>query len=93
MLRDLTRLCAAGAWRAALCILVLLALSCEQRTAPPAGTPTTTAPQTPPPVLQVGDPAPDFTLPGSDGRTYTLASFRGRQPVVLAWFAKAFTDG
>lgn len=43
--------------------------------------------------LKVGDPAPDFSLPGSDGRTYRLADFKGKQAVVLAWFAKAFTSG
>ena len=42
-------------------------------------------------VLRVGDPAPDFSLPGSDGNTYRLADYKGRQAVVLAWFAKAFT--
>ena len=35
--------------------------------------------------------APDFSVVGSDGRTYRLADFRGKQAVVLAWFAKAFT--
>ena len=45
------------------------------------------------PALTVGDVAPDFSLPGSDGKQYSLASYRGRQPVVLAWFAKAFTEG
>lgn len=43
--------------------------------------------------LRPGDPAPAFTLPGSDGRTYSLADFKGKQPVVLAWFPKAFTGG
>jgi len=43
--------------------------------------------------LKVGDAAPDFTLPGSDGKTYTLADYRGKQAVVLAWFPKAFTPG
>jgi len=43
--------------------------------------------------LAVGDLAPDFTLPGSDGRTYRLADYRGRSAVVLAWFPKAFTGG
>ena len=41
--------------------------------------------------LKVGDLAPDFSLPGSDGEIHELASYRGRQAVVLAWFAKAFT--
>ena len=43
--------------------------------------------------LKVGDPAPQFTLQGSDGRSYSLASYAGKQVVVLAWFAKAFTGG
>jgi peroxiredoxin Q/BCP len=43
--------------------------------------------------LAVGDPAPEFSLPGSDGRTHALASYRGKQVVVLAWFPKAFTGG
>jgi peroxiredoxin Q/BCP len=40
--------------------------------------------------LKPGDPAPPFSLVGSDGRTHTLANFRGKQAVVLAWFVKAF---
>ena len=43
--------------------------------------------------LKVGDPAPPFSLVGSDGRMYTLADYKGKQVVVLAWFAKAFTSG
>ena len=43
--------------------------------------------------LKVGDPAPDFTLKASDGKTYTLSDFKGRKAVVLAWFPKAFTGG
>lgn len=52
------------------------------------------APNEAPPVeLRVGDPAPDFKLPGSDGKTYRLADFRNKKLVVLAWFPKAFTPG
>jgi peroxiredoxin Q/BCP len=43
--------------------------------------------------LKVGDPAPDFTLQASDGKTYKLSDFKGKQAVVLAWFPKAFTQG
>jgi peroxiredoxin Q/BCP len=42
--------------------------------------------------LKVGDPAPAFSLPGSDGKTHSLADYRGKT-VVLAWFPKAFTGG
>ena len=44
-------------------------------------------------ALQVGDMAPDFSLTGSDGKTYKLSEFKGKQAVVLAWFPKAFTGG
>lgn len=43
--------------------------------------------------LKVGDPAPEFELPGSDGKSYKLSQFRDKQVVVLAWFPKAFTGG
>ena len=43
--------------------------------------------------LQVGDMAPDFTLQASDGETYKLVDFRGKQAVVIAWYPRAFTRG
>jgi peroxiredoxin Q/BCP len=49
--------------------------------------------QAPPVDLKVGDPAPDFALQASDGHTYKLSDFKGKQAVVLAWFPKAFTQG
>jgi peroxiredoxin Q/BCP len=42
--------------------------------------------------LNPGDTAPEFTMPGSDGKTHTLSDYKG-QVVVLAWFPKAFTGG
>ena len=50
--------------------------------------------QTPsgPVELKVGDKAPDFALPGSDGKVHTLSDYKGKT-VVLAWFPKAFTGG
>ncbi len=44
-------------------------------------------------ALEVGDKAPDFELPGSDGQVYRLSDYRGKQAVVLAWFPKAYTSG
>lgn len=43
--------------------------------------------------LKVGDDAPNFSLRGSDGKTHTLAEYKGKSAVVLAWFPKAFTGG
>lgn len=43
--------------------------------------------------LKVGDAAPNFALKASDGKTYKLADFKGKQAVVVAWFPKAFTPG
>jgi peroxiredoxin Q/BCP len=43
--------------------------------------------------LKVGEPAPDFTLKATDGKTYTLSDFKGKQAVVIAWFPAAFTGG
>ena len=46
-----------------------------------------------PKPLAAGDPAPAFSLPGSDGRTHALADHAGKRVVVVAWFPKAFTGG
>ena len=51
---------------------------------PPAAVPT---------VVKVGDMAPDFSLPGTDGKTHKLSDYRGKQAVVIAWFPRAFTQG
>ena len=42
--------------------------------------------------LAVGDMAPDFELPGTDGKSHRLSDMKG-EAVVLAWFPKAFTGG
>ena len=49
--------------------------------------------QTPAVELKVGDVAPDFSLPASDGKTYKLSDFKGKKAVVVAWFPKAYTSG
>jgi peroxiredoxin Q/BCP len=43
--------------------------------------------------LKVGDKAPDFSLKGTDGKTHKLSDFKGKQPVVVAWYPKALTGG
>jgi peroxiredoxin Q/BCP len=43
--------------------------------------------------LKVGDPAPEFNLRATDGKTYKLSDFKGKKNVVLAIYALAFTGG
>jgi hypothetical protein len=55
---------------------------------------TPVAAQAPPQThLKLGDPAPDFTLPSTAGKPVSLSEYRGKQPVVLAFFPAAFTGG
>jgi len=44
-------------------------------------------------TLEVGDKAPDFTLPSTEGGTVHIADFIGKSTVVLAFFPAAFTGG
>ena len=71
----------------------LTGLSCRQAPAPAAEETAREAATPTARVLEVGEVAPDFSLPGTDGKQYSLSSYRGRQTVVLAWFAKAFSEG
>lgn len=43
-------------------------------------------------TLQVGQPAPEFSLPGSDGKTHHLSDYRGRK-VILYFYPKDNTPG
>jgi peroxiredoxin len=70
----------------AFCLLPLALVACGLLANPAAG-------QTPAAELKVGDQAPDFTLPATDGKTYTLSKDLKGHWVVLAWFPKAFTGG
>jgi peroxiredoxin len=44
-------------------------------------------------TLKVGDMAPNFTLPSTQGKPVSLADFKGKKNVVLAFFPAAFTGG
>ncbi len=44
-------------------------------------------------ALKVGDRAPDFTLPDTEGNPVTLSRLLAAGPVILAFYPKAFTPG
>lgn len=44
------------------------------------------------PMLNVGDPAPSFSVPNQDGRPVSLKDFAGRR-VVFWFYPKADTRG
>jgi peroxiredoxin Q/BCP len=44
-------------------------------------------------AVKVGDRAPDFTLPDTDGKPVNLARLLEKGPVILAFYVKAFTPG
>ena len=44
-------------------------------------------------TLKVGDRAPDFTLPSTEGGHVHLADYIGKSTVVVAFFPAAFTGG
>ena len=78
--------------------LLPLALAVGLMAAPSgAQEPTSTPTPTPTPAVvypvNAGDAAPDFTLEGTDGKTYTLSKELKGRWLVLAWFPKAYTGG
>lgn len=48
--------------------------------------------QTAPPVVAAGERAPELSLQSTSGAVATLAEFRGKSPVLLAFFPLAFTS-
>jgi thioredoxin-dependent peroxiredoxin len=45
----------------------------------------------PAPALEVGQKAPDFTLPAPGGKTVKLSDLLGKGPVVIYTFIQAYT--
>jgi peroxiredoxin Q/BCP len=43
--------------------------------------------------VQVGDPAPDFTLPTQDGKSFSLHDMLGKSTIVLYFYPKDNTGG
>ena len=43
--------------------------------------------------LKVGDEAPDFSVPTTQGKTFKLSDYKGKNGVVVAFFPAAFTGG
>lgn len=73
---------------------LLFSLAVLAGTALAQATPPAQQPPAPPKThLKVGQPAPDFTLRATDGKTYKLSDFKGKKNVVLAAYVLAFTGG
>jgi len=43
-------------------------------------------------ALQVGEKAPEFTLPGTTANEVKLADYLGKKPLVLFFYIGAFTN-
>jgi len=78
---------------AALAIAMLAIAGFAQGTQPAPSMQAAPRPTPAPLALKVGDEAPDFTLPATDGTKVHLADFRGKSNVVLAFYVLAFTGG
>jgi peroxiredoxin len=61
---------------------ILLMLCCAGYSRPATDYP---SPVSEHPTLAIGAPAPDFSLPGVDGKTYTLASFKNARLLVVVF--------
>ncbi|UCC63238.1 MAG: redoxin domain-containing protein [Anaerolineae bacterium] len=46
----------------------------------------TPTPLTPSPISTIGQPAPDFSLPGTDGQPVSLSDYRDQRKVVIVFF-------
>ncbi len=44
-------------------------------------------------MVDVGDPAPEFSLRSSTQETIALSQFKGKKNVVLSWHVATFTGG
>ena len=44
-------------------------------------------------MVDVGDVAPDFTLPASTDEDVTLSDYKGKKNVILSFHVQSFTGG
>ena len=43
--------------------------------------------------IEIGKPAPAFTLKDQDGKEVKLSSFKGKKSILIAFYPKDFTGG
>jgi len=75
---------------------VLMFLVCASMLAIAADNKATSKEEPPPLKIKVGDTAPDFTLLAFDGKEMkkvSLADYRGKKNVAVAFYVFAFTPG
>lgn len=83
-------------------VVAAVAIASAQQPSSPPRAPQA-APPPPPPSIKVGEPMPDFTLaylePAAEAggrpqnKQVKLSDYKGKQPVVLAFFPAAFSPG
>ena len=44
-------------------------------------------------MIEVGQPAPDFTLPAHNGDNVSLSQYKGQKNVILSFHIFSFTGG
>ena len=77
-------------------LAVLLLAVCSSLLAVAADNKAAAKEESPPPKIKVGDTAPDFSLLAFDGKEMkkvSLANYRGKKNVAVAFYVFAFTPG
>src|SRR5207247_8061274 len=75
-----------------LVFLVAATVPCAAQPTPPTATPISQLMPEDARELQIGDPAPDFSLPGVDGKTHTLSEYRDADLLMIAFLSNHCPD-
>lgn len=73
-------------------LLLAAATVLRAQTNPPTATPISKLMPDEVRDLQIGDPAPEFSLPGIDGKTHTLAEYKGADLLMIAFLSNHCPD-
>ena len=76
----------------ALCVLCAAIVFSTEAATPPNAATSNQKGSASPQELKIGDAAPDFSLPGIDGKTHTLADYKGAQVLMVAFLSNHCPD-